>query len=172
MQANTLPFIEIERGLRVQVLEDIAGLPRCQKHQFSAFIQNQGYLLVWDDDPKRILARAERMEGAIMRMIWGNESPYPEDGVEKKESEADSTPGDSDVEGLFVEKPRRIVLMQSCLTACTLMICLIGIGAGWREIAIEIFVDHDYKRICFMLVIIPQFWLSLVSDLINERTLY
>lgn len=164
LQANSLPFIEIQVGLRVQVLKDISDLPRCHKTQFAAFIENQGYLLVWDDDPKRILGRAEDLEAAILRMIWGKESAYPDDGSGEKNSDMDSTTEDPDVEGLFIEKPRRLVLLQSWLTALTLAICVTGIGAGWREIALEMFIDQDYKRVCFLLAVVPQFWLSLVTS--------
>jgi hypothetical protein len=163
LQANQLPYIEVQTGLRIQVLKDISELPRCQKNQFAAFIEHQGYLLVWDDDPKRIIYRAEKLEGAIVRMIWGKESAYPDDSSEKEGSNSQDSVEDPDVEGLSIEKPRRLILMQSWLTAATLMICVTGIGAGWREVAIEVFIDHDYKRMCFLLAIIPQFWLSLVS---------
>jgi hypothetical protein len=163
LQANSLPFIEVQAGLRVQVLRDITDLPRCQKHQFAAFIENQGYLLVWDDDPKRILGRAEDLEAAILRMIWGKESAYPNERSEKEGSDMHSVIEDLDVEGLSIEKPRRLVLLQSWLTAFTLTICVVGIGAGWREIAIEISIDQDYKRVCFLLAVVPQFWLSLVN---------
>jgi len=171
LSANTLPFVEIEPGLRVQVLQDVQDLPQCQKHQFAAFLVNQGYLLVWDDDPKRILQRAEKMEMAIMRMIWGNESAYPEENGEKQESVGGTSVNETDTEGQFPEKPRRIVLLQSWLTAFTLMICLTGIGAGWRDIAVEMAIDFDWKRLCFLLVVIPQFWLSLVSSPIQSMSL-
>lgn len=170
LSANTLPFVEIEPELRVQVLDDVKDLPQCQKHQSAAFLTNQGYLLVWDDDPKHILRRAEKMEMAVLRMIWGDESAYPEENQEKKECDGEPSHVDTDAEEQILEKPRRIVLMQSWLAAFTLVICLTGIGAGWREIAVEMAIDFNWRRLCFLLVIVPQFWLSLVCSPLHPST--
>lgn len=163
LAANSYPFVEIEDGLRVQVLPSISYLPRCQKHQFAAFIADVGLLVVWDDEPKKILSRVIGIETALMNMIWGATSAYPEEN-EKKEPAVDTQEYDPDLES-FEEKPRRIVLMQAVLTAFTLALSLIALGAGWRNIAQEIAVDQNYIRVAFVAALIPQFWLSLVSSI-------
>ncbi|KAF1982641.1 hypothetical protein K402DRAFT_339995 [Aulographum hederae CBS 113979] len=162
LHSNTQPFIEITPGLRIQVLPDISYLARCQKHQFAAFIADRGILCVWDDQPKKILARVERLELELMKMIWGNESAYPEENDEKKELidtiyEVD----EDDPEGFAVHKPRRIVLIQPFITAITLILVVSAIGSGWREVAIELKIDRDYSRLLFLVPMIPQIWLSL-----------
>ena len=48
-------YVEIQPGLRLQVLPDMSYLPRCQKHQFAAFIADRGILVVWEDEPKKLL---------------------------------------------------------------------------------------------------------------------
>jgi hypothetical protein len=165
LHANTMPFVEIQKGLRIQVLPDISYLPRCQKHQFAAFIADSGILVVWDDEPKKILARIEKLEVALMKMIWGNESAYPEEmPAEKKEAyvEANELTGDAEAQE---EKPRKLVLIQPVLTAFTLCLTVVAMGTGYRAIAIEIALDKNYLRILFVLAFIPQVWLSLVRIL-------
>ncbi|KAJ9651380.1 hypothetical protein H2201_009278, partial [Coniosporium apollinis] len=60
----------------------------CQKHQFAAFIADRGILIVWDDEPKKLIGRVERLEQALVTMIWGNGDAYPEEKEEKQEKPA------------------------------------------------------------------------------------
>jgi hypothetical protein len=165
LHSNVMPYIEIKPGLRVQVLPGISYLPRCQKHQFAAFIADPGVLVVWDDEPKKIVGRAERLETALLSMIWGEPGISREDHG-KQDGSRIFLPETRDVdsEALAEEKPRRIVLMQSWLTAATLTLTVSAIGAGWRQVAIEIAVDRGFMRILFILAFLPQAWLALVSS--------
>lgn len=162
---NSMPFIEIEEGLHLQVLPSISYLPRCQKHQSAAFVADRGLLVVWDDDPDKILGRVESLETALVKMIWDRRSTYPEE--DKKEEKEDlnvkEAESDSDLENPTAEKPRPIVLLQAIYTAFTLALTLGTLGLGWRQIAFEIGIDHVYLRLLFALAIVPQFWLALVS---------
>jgi len=164
LHSNAMPFIEITPGLRIQVLPDISYLPRCQKHQFAAFIADRGILIVWDDQPKKILARVERLEQELMKMIWGNESAYPEEAPEKKEAAVSVYElDDEDLEARVEDKPRKIVLIQPVITACTLLLTVAALGSGWRSIAIEMKRDQDWIRLAFIGCLLPQMWLALVS---------
>lgn len=163
LHSNDMPYVEIQPGLRVQVLPDVSYLPRCQKHQFAAFIADRGILIVWEDEPKKLLERADRLQEALMKMIWGNESAYPEENPEKKEPVIEITDMDAeaDPENQPEEKPRRIVLIQPVLGAATLILAIAAIGSGWRQIAIETYVDRNYIRAAFAAVALPQMWLAL-----------
>jgi len=162
-----MPYVEIEPGLRIQVLPDISYLPRCQKHQFAAFIADRGMLLVWDDEPKKIIGRTERLEKALMKMIWGNKSAYPEDVDENKKAPQVEVTRihelDGDVESRLPEKDRRIVLYTPITVAITLALVITALGSGWRQVAVEIFVDHNWLRLAFIVCLLPQIWLALVS---------
>jgi hypothetical protein len=163
LHANTMPFVEIQEGLRIQVLPNVTYLPNCQKHQFAAFIAESGLLVVWDDEPKKILARVEKLEKAVIKMIWGNESAYPDEApVEKKEAYISTDELDGDPESL-VEEPRKLVLIQPVIAAVTVCLAFGVLGLGYREIALEIATDQKYLRILFVLLFLPQFWLSLVG---------
>lgn len=161
---NSLPFIEIEEGLHLQVLPSISYLPRCQKHQFAAFVADRGLLVVWDDDPDKIIDRVQSLETALVQMIWDRKLTYPEEDKEEKEepnvevAEVDSY----DPEDPTTEKPRPIILLQAIYTAITLALIIATLGFGWRQIAFEIGTDHFYLRLLFVLAIVPQFWLALV----------
>src|SRR4051812_26144535 len=85
LRTTDMPYVEIEAGLRIQVLPDITFLPHAQKYQFAAFIAQTGMLVVWDDNPKAIISRVEKIEQALMEMFWQeegeeetNEKPAPQ----------------------------------------------------------------------------------------------
>ena len=67
-----------------------------------------------------------------------------------------------DLENQPEEKPRQIVLIQPMLGAATLLLTILAIGSGWRQIAIETYVDRNYVRAAFAAVALPQMWLALV----------
>jgi hypothetical protein len=162
---NIMPFNEIEEGLHLQILPTISYLPRCQKHQSAAFVADRGILVVWDDDPDKILGRVESLETALVNMIWDRELAYHEEikVEEKEEPNVQEAEVDSDLEDPTTEKPRPIVLLQAIYTAFTLGLTIATLGLGWRQIAFEISIDHVYLRLLFVLAIVPQFWLALVS---------
>lgn len=157
---NSLPFVQLSPGLRLQVIPDIQSLPFCQKHQSAAFIASQQILVVWEDDPKRLVRRVNYLQDNLMKMIWG-ELDEPEDDKKDPFTNINSFDGE-EVDESLEEGPRRIVLIQSLLTAATMVLVCSAIGGGWRNIAIELYVDRDWTRIAFAACIGPQIWLALV----------
>jgi hypothetical protein len=152
-------FIEVQSGLRVQVLPDITFLPRCQKHQFAAFIANPGLLVVWEDQPYRVVSRIEKLESALVQMVWGSS---------RKEGDVDAdsmtSHGNKDAEAAIEssEKPRRTVFIQPIASAIMLAVAITALTSGWREVAIEMAVNMTFYRILFLLPFLPQLWCSLV----------
>jgi len=84
-------YVPLSDGLRLQILPSVDHLPRCQKHHFGAFIQDQQHLIVWDDQPKNLLQRASQIESSLMRMIWGDGEVLYYDGATEKKSANVST---------------------------------------------------------------------------------
>ncbi|KAK4989057.1 hypothetical protein LTR50_003526 [Elasticomyces elasticus] len=163
---NERPYVPLRNGLRLQVLPDMSYLARCQKHHFAAFIADRGILVVWDDEPKHLLDRATKIEESLMKMIWNDEEggeeeekPQQPKGGEVAVHEVQSD--DVDAEAGGDEKPRKIVLIQPIITGVTLILAIAAVAGGFRNIAIETFVDHQYLRIAFVLAILPQMWLAL-----------
>ena len=158
-----LSYVQITPGLRLQVIPDIEALPFCQKHQSAAFVASKQLLIVWEDDPKKLLERASYIQDTLMKMIWGTALAEGPEG-EKKGAIIDIEALDAIEEAPGVpEKSRRIVLTQAVLSAATLILVIAAMGSGWRQIAIEIVVDRNWVRIAFAACIVPQIWLSLVS---------
>jgi membrane glycosyltransferase len=163
LHGNDRSFIPLKSGLRLQVLPDISYLPRCAKHQFAAFIADRGILVVWDDEPRHLIKRAEDIERALMKMIWPDVGEEEEDVTEKEktaEINIDEIGMESEEAGAM-EKPRRIVLTQAVMSALTLCAVIVVLATGWRKIALEIATDNSYIRIAFVFAVIPQAWLSL-----------
>lgn len=44
--------VSLKNGQEIQVLEDLSYLPKCQKYQCAAFIQDRGMLIVWFVSPR------------------------------------------------------------------------------------------------------------------------
>lgn len=167
LQDETLTHMPLDSGLRLQILPNISALPHCQKHQFAAFVRNHNMLIVWDDDPNHILKRVKSIEDQLIGMIWkeeldGDESVRP--ALSAVPSTLNLNPNGDETSSTNPEAvlpPRRIVLIQPFLTAVTLILLIAAIGSGWRQIAIEIKVDHNWMRLAFIAVVPFQCWLAL-----------
>ncbi|KAF2005987.1 hypothetical protein P154DRAFT_606305 [Amniculicola lignicola CBS 123094] len=163
---SDLPYVELTEGLRLQVIPDITALPNCQKHQSAAFVAKQQILIVWEDNPQKLLDRAAYIQDTLMKMIWGTPLMLSVDDEKNTGSVEVTEEGISgtdchDIEGGEEDAPRRIILINPLICGATLMLVFAAIGGGWRNVAIEIFVDHGYIRLLFILCTIPQIWLAL-----------
>ncbi|KAI0164495.1 glycosyl transferase family group 2-domain-containing protein [Hypoxylon sp. FL1284] len=163
---TTYDYIPLSDGLRLQVLPSMRELPHCKKHHFAAFIQDLQILVVWDDEPKKVLARAEALERQLMRMIWG---PGDEEDVqeEEKEEKAEKSEGVQvdvtavDVEAASEPEKRRIKLSSSFMVALTLALCISCMGLGLRNLAYETQMDGSYVRLALIAVIPVEMWVAM-----------
>jgi hypothetical protein len=161
--------VPLRSGLRVQVIPDLMHLPTCQRYQNAAFIKDCGMLVLWGDSPQEVIAHSHDIQSQMMENFSQGMSPYDEKSP-AKESKAvlvSEVPVEGyDEEGgvLSEEGPRRIVLNQSVLTGVTLMLIIAALGGGWRQMAVEISVDHSYLRLAILVVVPFQIWLALVSS--------
>ena len=173
MRRQDLAYIPLDDGLRLQILPNITYLPTCQKHHFAAFIADSSILVVWDDEPKHLLVRARNIEQQLMRMVWKPDAtPYDEKTNKSQtvlvtevayDGEEDEAGGEEQR-----EKPRKTVMIQAVLCALTLIVLLLAIGSGWRQIAIELVMDHSMLRLAFAAVVPLQMWLALVGLMEDE----
>ncbi|KAK7931686.1 Glucans biosynthesis glucosyltransferase H [Apiospora marii] len=151
---TTYDYIPISDHLQLQVLPSMRELPRCQKHHFAAFIQDQQILVVWDDEPKKVLARADHLERQLMKMIWGTgeeEDIEPDEKDEKNPVEVGVSA--VDLEAALDDEARRVKLLNPFQVALTLALCLSCIGIGYRALAYEIAVDNYYIRLLILLYV-------------------
>lgn len=135
--------VPLMNGLRVQIVATIDDLSRARKHQFAAFVASEGLLVVWDDDPKNLVARATAIESELMELVWQRRGDDEDEkgGPRILEAEIDEESGTVKAEN------RPIHLQNSVLVAGALVLVVVSLGAAWRELAVEISVDGDYTRL-------------------------
>jgi hypothetical protein len=131
--------------LRIQILPTLDDLPKARKNQFAAFIADETLLVVWDDEPTTIVSRVQTIEDELMELIWKTGELS-----ERKEASAGVQVGFDEENGETKAENRPTHIMNSVLVAFTLLLITIMLGAGFRQIVIEITVDRDYKRLAFL----------------------
>ncbi|KAI1333718.1 glycosyl transferase family group 2-domain-containing protein [Xylariaceae sp. FL0016] len=160
---QTYEYIPLNDGLRLQVLPSMRELPRCQKHHFAAFIQDLQILVVWDDEPKKVLARADILEKQLMKMIWGtgeedDEEDEPEKGEKGQGVEVGVAP--VDLEAALEAEERRVKLTSPLTVALTLALAISCLGLGFRALAYEVATDGNYARLALAVVSPIQLWVG------------
>jgi hypothetical protein len=162
-----LPYVQIQFGKRLQVIPDYNALQYCQKNMGAAFIATHQTLVVWEDDPKRLLDRAQGIQDALVKMIWGNDLARVTDKTIAKSIGIEAVENNEEGWGLHEDKseqPRKLKLWQSLYTSIAICMLTVAIGSGWRQIAIEQIHDPNWLRMLFLIAIPGQAWLSLVCS--------
>lgn len=167
LSSHNADYVPLSNGLRLQVLPNLSFLPRCQKHHFGAFIQDQQILVVWDDQPRQLLDRAAQIEASLMEMIWENDKSY--EGMDEKKgptnvTTAEINDGSSDDEEAFAVEERPTMLLNPMMIGLTITLLIAALGLGWRNLAQEIAVDGNYTRLALLIVTPCQMFVSLVSN--------
>ncbi|KAH8691764.1 glycosyl transferase family group 2-domain-containing protein [Phaeosphaeriaceae sp. PMI808] len=149
--------------LNVHVLiRELNALPHCQKNQSAAFIASHETLVVWEDDPVRLLNRAQGIQDSLVKMIWGSELSQSEEASHGENiafdvSKLDPAPDQGDRR----ESPRRIILWQATYTSVAVCMLIAAIGSGYRKIAIQQLHEPNWFRLFFIAALPGQVWLSL-----------
>ncbi|KZF20770.1 hypothetical protein L228DRAFT_213107 [Xylona heveae TC161] len=151
--------VPLMNGLRIQILPTMDDLPRARKHQFAAFIASEAILVVWDDEATNLVDRAKQIESELMELVWKTGEP-DEDAGEKKMPEVREVEVDEE-SGEIIPEKRPVKLQNTVLVSFTLIIVVVMIGAGFRQIAIETSVDHSYLRLAFLALTPLQIFFTL-----------
>ncbi|PQE04687.1 glycosyltransferase family 2 protein [Rutstroemia sp. NJR-2017a BBW] len=154
-------YVPLSEDLRLQVLPSVDYLPRCQKHHFGAFIQNLQILLVWDDQAKHVLDRAEYFEKSLMEMIWaeGEEEIFDEKKNDVQVG-SEEVNGKKDLES--AAPPRRMtMLINPIMVGLTLALLFSALGLGWRNLGLEVAADGKLYRLALLAVTPCQIFVSL-----------
>jgi hypothetical protein len=155
--------VPLMNGLRVQILPTVDDLPTARKHQFAAFIASEQLLVVWDDEAMNLIPRAKAIENELMELVWKTGEPEEEEEMNEKKGPAVVETVINEETGEYVSK-RPTNIQNSVLVGITLVIVVSMLGAGWREIAIAIEIDHGYIRFAFLLLAPIQIFFTLVSS--------
>lgn len=168
LQRHDLVNIDLLGGLRIQILPTLMSLANCQRHQNAAFIQDQALLVVWADGPQEVIARAQYIEAKMMEIFARGLDLYDEKNQAVVTNELtevfEQSEGALPREDGLTDRPRKLVLNQSIMTAVTLLLIVLALATGWRRIVVEIAVDHAYLRLAFLAVVPLQIWLALVGN--------
>ena len=155
--------VPLTNGLRVQILPTIEDLPRARKLQFAAFIASEALLVVWDDEALHLVERAKSIESELMDLVWktGETAEDEDDNGEKKQLRVTEAEIDEE-SGQAIPEKRATHLLNTILVSITLILILTVLGAGFRQIAIEVAVDHDMIRLAFVALTPVQIFFTLV----------
>lgn len=170
LRMKELTYIPLNDGLRIQILPSIFDLPRAHKHHYAAFIEDPAILVVWDDDPQSIMARAETFERQLVEMLWRGDhkavedalSPvkYPKEAsVQVRELSDDQM--SQDLEQGPEHEPRPWMLIHAMIVGFTLAVVITTLGLGWRKLTVETILDHKFIRYALLLVAAPTIFVSL-----------
>jgi hypothetical protein len=164
LERTDLPYVEIQFGKRLQVVPDFESLPYCQRYHSAAFVRSHETVVVWEDDPQKLLTRAQGIQDALLKMIWGNEiARVDETAIVKSIGVDRDFDGSLSDFGGRQEPPRRLRLWQTCYTSIAMAMLTVAIGSGWRQVAIQHNAEPNWLRLLFIIAIPAQAWLSLVN---------
>lgn len=121
-------------------------------------------LLTLHADPNQLFARAKHIENEMMNMNWNNEvmSEFENEKGEKGSDVSVVELGEEE-SGAPAPSERPTHLLNAILVGCTLFLITVMLGAGFRQIAIEVVVDHNWPRLAFILLTPVQIFFTLVS---------
>lgn len=103
-----------------------------------------------------------------MDLVWKTGDPMQEeeeavdDENEKKPPRVTALEIDEE-SGEYVPEKRSTNLMNTILVSFTLCLIAIMLGAGFRQIAIEVSVDRNFLRLAFLALTPIQIFFTLVS---------
>ncbi|KAK3392052.1 glycosyl transferase family group 2-domain-containing protein [Sordaria brevicollis] len=152
-------FVPLPDGLRIQILRTMSDLPKGQLHQFAAFIEDDKLLVIWADEPEKILERAEDLEKKLIELIWSNNADADDD-----DEKGNTTVMVDEVDGGTLEQAgdnRPVRLESACIVAFTMALCFTCLGIGWKALVYEATVDGSYIRFALLAVSPIQFFVSL-----------
>jgi hypothetical protein len=156
--------VPLMNGLRIQILPALDDLPKARKNQMAAFVAAEALLIVWDDEPTNIMARARAIEDELMELVWktGEPQDVEDEGLEKKKGPAVVEVEIDEESGEYKPENRPMHLQNAVLVAFTLMIITVMLGAGFRQVLVEMLVDHGYARLAFLALTPIQVFFTLV----------
>ncbi|RNJ57516.1 hypothetical protein D7B24_005864 [Verticillium nonalfalfae] len=167
-----LQSLPVSDGLKLQVLPSMRHLPSCHKHHFAAFVKDPPMLVVWDDDPQKVLSRAENIEQMIVRYVWHMAEEL--DQRAEKGHTLESIPEEislADLENGIVAEVRPLKLSSCIIVSLALCLSISCLGLGWRALALQTTVDGSYLRMCLVIVapltiaVSLFFFLIIVADI-------
>lgn len=170
-------------------MADVAKSSTVRKFQYAALLRQERLLLVWQDDLGAIISHAMDIESRILALVWGTaRSPFPavDSAMHSRiQSRAASTLGDSTIDDMIeikekdvqinteefdedlekAEGPKESLARPLIFTSsifiglAMVLIIVLVIGLGNRQLILETMTDHFYPRL--LLALTEPVWLLL-----------
>lgn len=164
LSQHSADYVPLTHDRRLQVLPSMSFLSGCKKHHFGAFIKDEQRLVVWDDDPKAVIQRADHIVNSLVQTIWEQSDIETDKSLPKRHIVGAKQRRTVTVEelelGLAADK-RSTLLINPTMVAMTLTLLVTALGFGWRNLAQEISVDKNYIRLAILAVTPCQVFVSL-----------
>lgn len=143
----------IDENTRIQILDTMLHAARARKHQYAAFVRDEGVLLVWADRVENIIPAAEALEEALIHFIWKGEEENKKynqailvDEALEQEEKALMAPADEaldeknlDPEDVVRRKAKRqwkerpVMLFAPLMDGLSIILCMCLIALGLSE---------------------------------------
>jgi len=122
-------------------------------------------LVVWDDESMHLVTRAANIDQKLENLEWTGvdlqgKSAYVGDKGRSQINVKEIDPENGEV----MPQHRPTHLMNTVLVALTLILVVTVLGAGYRELVIEIASDKGWIRLAFMALTPIQVFVTLVSS--------
>jgi hypothetical protein len=163
--------IPLKNGLRIQIIPTVEDLPGARKHQFAAYIASEQLLVVWDDKVMDVISRAKDIETELMQLVW--RAGLSTEQKEDRNTGPAAVPTRPDEETAEYISHRPTNILNAVLVSLTLVLVTAMLGAGFRQITIEILIDKGWARLAFLALLPVQVFFTLVLQTIfmTERPL-
>ena len=145
--------LTIDANTRIQILDCIEHLGRARKHQYAAFVRDEGVLCVWADHVENVVPAAEALELALLQFVWNGEDESKKLNREIAEAEEAATleaksiaegqvsikDEDMDPEDLELRerkkqwRERPVRLIAPIIDGLVVMVCMALISLGFRS---------------------------------------
>jgi hypothetical protein len=158
----------LSNGSSIQILSDMNDLSTAKQDHSAALLRSEYLLLVWDTDPLNLISRASTIENEFMKLIWmttGAEAVS--EHLDKDQTSMASQLHTDEENGQAKADSRPTHIMSGVHVGITLFLILALMGAGFREVAREIKVDGDYKRLALLAFLPIQTFFTLVCAIRN-----
>lgn len=159
--------VPLGNGLRIQVLPCVDDLPKARKNQCAAFLAAESLLIVWDDDPTKVVERATAIENELMNLVWQADEPADPEQASDTEKSPPVVETEIDLEtGEAVPEKRPTNISNALQVAFTILLIWTMLGLGYKQLAFQILVDKVWIRLAFIAMTPVLIFFSLVSFLI------
>jgi hypothetical protein len=143
--------VPLGNGLRIQVLPCVDDLPKARKNQCAAFLAAESLLVVWDDDPTKVVERATTIEDELMDLVWKAGEAADTEQASDSEKSPPVVETEVDVEtceATLLQRPTNII--NAVQVAFTIVLIMTMLGLGYKQLAFQILVDKGYLRLAFI----------------------